>query len=338
MAYEFTRAARTKTIVKGGFAGETGSGKTYSTLLLAKGLAQGGLVIAGDTERGRMSDYADEFQFDVADIRAPYRPQAYIDFLEQAYSMKPAVVILDSGSHEWVGDGGCLEWHSEVTAEMASKYNENPEKYNFTAWGKVKPTHNKLITLVSVAPCHLLITFRAKEKHEQLKIKQANGYMKTEINPRGLCPDGAEDFPYEMDFIGMMRGNKPGVPEFTYKALSHKWAKFFEPGKPITEATGVALAQYCNGVAQTNTQSSAATKMQTPAAKFQINRGKTKDGFETIEEWRTKFVEWLTKLDDDQVESVLKVNREILKALETTHAEDVAIVRETIRKRIGYSE
>jgi polynucleotide 5'-kinase involved in rRNA processing len=48
--------------------GPSGSGKSYSMVILAKALAKGGKIAAIDTEHGSLSKYADVFDFDVLEL------------------------------------------------------------------------------------------------------------------------------------------------------------------------------------------------------------------------------------------------------------------------------
>lgn len=242
MPYSFKKATLSTSKLVIGLSAETGGGKTYTALRLAKGLARGGKIVAIETERLRINRYADEFDFDVAEVRPPFRPQAYREAMQEGFKLNPAVMIIDSGTHEWVGEGGCLEWHNEVCRFMAKKWGGSDEKYNFQAWGEVKPDHWKLISDFEAPPCHIIVTFRAKEKFLQTK---KDG--KTIITSRGLCPDGSEDLPYTMDLIAILDGEKPGVPSFGYKHLSHKFKDIFKPGEQITEQHGLELALMTDG-------------------------------------------------------------------------------------------
>jgi hypothetical protein len=67
-----------------------------------------------DTENGRAKHYADLFpEMRHAEIHAPFRPDKYADAIQAGAAEFP-VVVVDSASHEWAGDGGCLDWHDEL--------------------------------------------------------------------------------------------------------------------------------------------------------------------------------------------------------------------------------
>ena len=80
------------------------------------------------------------------------------------------VVIVDSVSHEWEGVGGLLEWANSKAEAMVVQAKENGQhwatvdKYTFPAWKEPKMAHQKMVSWMISAPCHLVLCFRAKEK------------------------------------------------------------------------------------------------------------------------------------------------------------------------------
>ena len=97
--FAFRPARRTNTPLIIGLAGPTKSGKTFSALRLAKGMARGGKVIMLNTEGARGHCYADQFDYVACDLSAPFRPQMYTEALKAVTEEKPALVIVDSVSH-----------------------------------------------------------------------------------------------------------------------------------------------------------------------------------------------------------------------------------------------
>lgn len=77
MTVTFRPAVRENVPLLLGLAGGTGSGKTWSAMALAKGLAGDARFAVIDTENGRATHYADDFTFDVTDLTAPFRPETY---------------------------------------------------------------------------------------------------------------------------------------------------------------------------------------------------------------------------------------------------------------------
>ena len=111
MTVTFRRALREKVPLLIGLAGGTGSGKTFSAMRIAKGIvAETGKRFAVlDTEAGRARHYADQFEFDHGDLAPPFTPERYADAIGAADKAGYPVVVVDSVSHVWAGDGGCLD-------------------------------------------------------------------------------------------------------------------------------------------------------------------------------------------------------------------------------------
>ena len=74
MAFEFKPAKRQNEVLLIGLAGGTGSGKTYSAMRMASGIAgaMSKRFAVIDTEAGRARHYADQFKFDHGDLRPPF--------------------------------------------------------------------------------------------------------------------------------------------------------------------------------------------------------------------------------------------------------------------------
>lgn len=98
------------------------SGKTYSALRLATGMAEEieketghkAKILMGNTEASRGAYYANEFDYDKADLEAPYNPELFVDLINYAVDEKYDILIIDSTSPEWEGKGGCLELQQQA--------------------------------------------------------------------------------------------------------------------------------------------------------------------------------------------------------------------------------
>lgn len=108
MAFLVRKAVRKNLPLKIAVTGFSGAGKTYSALLMAKGLAGGGKVALIDTENRRSEYYGELTDFDICPLDAPFSPQRYVEAIKQL-EKEYAVIVIDSASHEWDGEGGCLE-------------------------------------------------------------------------------------------------------------------------------------------------------------------------------------------------------------------------------------
>ena len=129
----FQKAQKTQSRLRLAVEGPAGAGKTFSSLILAKSLSPKIAVI--DTEHGSASLYADRFDFDVVDLRPPYTPEAYIEAIKAAQQAGYGVCVIDSLSHEWTGEGGCLS-----IVDALGK--------GFAGWKNVTPRHERLINAI----------------------------------------------------------------------------------------------------------------------------------------------------------------------------------------------
>jgi hypothetical protein len=99
---------------------ESGCGKSYGSLLLARGfVGPSGRIILGDSESGRGSLYADVLPggYDVIDIEPPFTPQRHVEFIDYVEKAGAQIGILDSGSHEWEGVGGVLDMAADIESK-----------------------------------------------------------------------------------------------------------------------------------------------------------------------------------------------------------------------------
>src|SRR5579872_4262917 len=110
----FAPATRRAKNFKLAVQGPSGSGKTLGALAVAAGLAEGKRFAVIDTENGSASLYADRYAFDVAEIGAPYLTKKYSDAVQAAITAGYPVVVIDSISHQWDGDGGILQRKEET--------------------------------------------------------------------------------------------------------------------------------------------------------------------------------------------------------------------------------
>lgn len=153
----FQRATRKKSRLRLALCGPSGSGKTYSALAIAQGIAQPIAVI--DTERGSASLYADMAEFDVMELSPPFAPAVYVQAIREAEKAGYPMLIIDSLSHAWEGEGGVLDMHEKATKAQRSQN-------SYTAWRNVTPKHNELVTAIIQSPMHIIATLRTKTAYE----------------------------------------------------------------------------------------------------------------------------------------------------------------------------
>ncbi len=185
---EFRKAEKRKAKLRLGITGAAGSGKTYGALLIAKGL--GGKTVLLDTENGSGDLYATLFDYDVGAIQAPYTIDKYIEGIKQAESLGYDIIIIDSLSHAWAGEGGLLEQVDNIAAGSRSGN-------SYTAWRQVTPQHNKLIETMLNSPCHIIATMRSKTEYVIVE----NDKGRKEPRKVGLAPVQREGMDYEFGVV-----------------------------------------------------------------------------------------------------------------------------------------
>ena len=184
----FRKAQRKQAKLRLAITGPAGSGKTYSSLLLAFGL--GGKIAMIDTENGSGDLYAQLGDYDICSLNAPYAPQRYLQLIHEAEQAHYDIIIIDSLSHAWSGQGGLLDMQSKLTE---TKYRGN----SYNAWRDITPLQNMLVDALIASPCHIIATMRSKTEYVQNKTD--NG--RTEIRKVGLAPVQREGIDYEFGTV-----------------------------------------------------------------------------------------------------------------------------------------
>jgi hypothetical protein len=203
--------------------GKSGGGKTYSALKLAQGLVGKDRICLIDTENGRASHYADEFDFDIIDLCPPFSPARYIQAIKTAQDNGYKAIVIDSISHEWEGMGGCLEMAEGKTGLLA--------------WAKPKEQHRKMMNMLLQSKSHIIFCARAKDNLEQVKIDG-----KAEIINHGLMPIQEKNFPFEMLITLRMQDKGKVVIEKCIKGLEES----LKINGYINENHGKIIADWIN--------------------------------------------------------------------------------------------
>ncbi len=246
----FRRAVRENVPLIIGIAGASGSGKTYSAMRLASGIANGKPFAVIDTEAGRAKHYASEFVFDHAELRPKFRPSAYQEAIEAADKAGYPVIVVDSCSHEHAGDGGLLDWHDEELDRMAGSDWKRRESCTMAAWIKPKMEHKQFVSKLLQLRSHLILCFRAEQKIEIAK--DSDG--KTKIVPKTIASGFTDWIPiceknmlYELTASFLLVPGKPGIP-LPIK-LQEQMRKMMDLNQPLNEEVGKQLSIWASGTA-----------------------------------------------------------------------------------------
>lgn len=178
MSFQVRKAERQGARLLIQLSGVSGSGKTYSALQLAYGLAgnDASKVVLIDTENRRGSLYANALPepFNIIDFYAPFSPARYIEAIDAACKAGAEVIVIDSVSHEWESEGGC-EWIANQT--------------RFPDWKRAKAEHKRFVTFMLQSQAHIIACTRAREKVDFSDPKNPR--------PLGIQPIQEKNFSFE---------------------------------------------------------------------------------------------------------------------------------------------
>jgi hypothetical protein len=212
-------------------SGVSGSGKTYSALQLAYGLAGGDAskVIGIDTENRRMSLNADILpggaKFRTLDFFAPFSPERYIQAIDAACKAGAEVIVIDSVSHEYESEGG-VEWIANQS--------------RFPDWKRAKAEHKRFMTYMLQSPAHIIACTRAREKVDFTNPK--------EPIKLGIQPIQEKNFSYEATVSLMMHDQ--GRRQDVLKCPAELLEILGRGTDYITAEDGAALRAWVDGAAQ----------------------------------------------------------------------------------------
>lgn len=231
----FTFAPATRETAKARIAiqGPGGSGKTKTSLRMAKALAQGGQIGVVDSERGSALKYAPvPGRPDIEAHEFVHLPMAFcspenlIAAVNAAIEARIAVLIIDSWSHYWAGKGGLL---ARVDEESKKAGNHGGK---FTAWGPVNELEQDMLDALLNFPGHVIVTMRTKNDYAM------EGKNVTKIGVKTVQREGAE---YEVDVVIDMIAGTGTVTKTRYTALDG--ASVHHPGEDFAEAILEQLGQ-----------------------------------------------------------------------------------------------
>jgi hypothetical protein len=224
---QLKKAQRKQVKLRLNLSAPSGAGKTYSALLLAKGLVGSWEKIAViDTENGSASLYDHLGEFNVLDLAAPFNPERYIEAINACINAGIECIIIDSSTHEWTGAGGCIEINEQI-AQLKFKGN------TWSAWSETTPRHDKFVNTVLQAPCHIITCTRSK-----METVMGEGKKVHKVGMKDMQRDGWE---YELT-VSLT------IDRDTHKATASKDRTELFEGKDafiITEKTGELIRNWC---------------------------------------------------------------------------------------------
>lgn len=231
----FSKVERQKAKLRMALAGVSGSGKTLGALYIAYGMTgDWGKIALMDTEHGRARFYANRSdlgtgEFLYSELTPPFSPKRYIQMArEGAEAVGPdGVLIVDSLSHAWNGEGGVLEIKDSIAANLHGN--------SFAAWNEASKHQTSLINALFSLPCHIIATMRSKMHY----VAQANDKGRQEIVKLGLAPIQRDETEYEFDVV--LNVSREHV------ATASKDVTFLDAiGETLTPALGAQIVEWMN--------------------------------------------------------------------------------------------
>ena len=262
-------AERAETRIKLSIGGPSGSGKTCSALLLAYGLVQAAhpewtseqcwaKICIVDTENGSAKLYANFNvpntnyhigKFFTVPLKPPYEATKFIESVHACEEADMEVVIIDSLSAYWQGEGGALDKQGKIAARTGNSY---------TAWRDVTPEYNRVIDTILQSSCHVIMCSRAKMDYVQEK--NANG--KTVVRAVGMGLQSRDGLEYEASLHFMI-----SVPDHIANATKDRTGLFDNRYFTITPETGKEIYHWLSsGVPEAPKEAPAPVKAEPTAA------------------------------------------------------------------------
>jgi len=283
-----------------GLYSESGCGKTYSSLLLARGLVgPSGKLVMIDTENGRGSLYADVIPggYEVITLGEPFSPARYVAAMRAAVAAGAQCLIVDSASHEWEGLGGVLD--------MAHEIEERSGKPGLHCWATPKMEHAKMMLAMLQSPLPVVVCLRAHFKSRQTKDERGKSAI---VKDEFTTPIQSEAFIFEMTCHGeVMQDHSFRLTKCSHPALK----ECFPAGKPISVATGEAVARWCAACGPVATSPKqdprAALKSRLWSITSDVHGNDRKNGPEKLQQWL--FSEDLLRLDPPETLAELSAER-----------------------------
>lgn len=226
---EIRKAERQQSKIRVGVSGPSGSGKTLGALKLAKGLVGSwDKIVVIDSENKSADLYSHLGEYSVLPISAPYSPEKYTEAIQMCEKHGFEVIIIDSGTHEWDGKGGCLEINERLAQ---AKYKGN----TWAAWAETTPRHQKFIDAMIQSPAHVICTLRSK-------VETAMDSDTKKVKKVGVKAITREGVDYE--FTIMFELDRDGH----YATASKDRTGMFSESDPfqINEAVGNTIQAWCN--------------------------------------------------------------------------------------------
>lgn len=268
-----------------GLYAESGNGKTWSALLLARGfVGPNGNIGMIETEGGRGEanvGRAPVGQYLVRPIRGSFSPEEYGKAISEAERAGLDALIIDSASHEWEGAGGVLSMAAD---------NQAAGTKGVLVWQQPKILHQRhfMLRLMQTPIPLVIVCMRAKYPMEQVINRKGE---KEWTRSKVLEPKQADDILFEMFVHGWIDAeHKLHVTKYTLPELANVIAN----GEPISVQTGQRLAAWAKGDQPSPRTSTHAADQGAPSA----SATQPSDGAPAVPTWDEYVEKWERLIDN----------------------------------------
>jgi AAA domain-containing protein len=194
--------------------GPTGAGKTFTALQWARILAgPEGRIGVVDTENRSAAYYAPTpgvevdrvrwfdppYEFGHLPFAPPYDPRELVKIIAAAEPelSRDGVLVIDSLTHFWSGEGGTLD-----IVDAATERSRSSNKFT-SGWKEGTPAQRHLLDTIIHAPFHVVVTMRSKMEYVLEEVVKDG---KTISQPRklGMAPEQRAGVEYEFTVVADM--------------------------------------------------------------------------------------------------------------------------------------
>lgn len=220
---EIRKSQRKRAKMKLSLLGSSGSGKTYSSLLIAYGICNDwNKITILDCENNSADLYSHLGDFNVLSLEAPFTPERYIEAIKLCEKSGTEVLIIDTISNEWQY---ILKMHASLSGNNS-----------FVKWNQVKPLHDRFVQKILSTSMHVICNIRAKEGY---MIQQRDGRQYIEkIGLKGITNPQIE---YDFTTVLYLDINHNAVASKDRTGIFSELAPF-----RVTKETGRIIIDWCN--------------------------------------------------------------------------------------------
>jgi hypothetical protein len=222
---QIQKAERKQVKLRLNISSPSGFGKTYGALQIAYGLTSSWETICViDTENRSASLYSHLGSYNTIPLYPPFTSERYIQAIRICEDAGMEVIIIDSVSHVWTGEGGLLEYQNA----LGGRYQD---------WAKATPLYQKWLNTILQSKCHIITTTRKKQAYNL--VTENN---KTKVEKAGLDDEIRNGYDYEMTLALEIINDK-------HMAKASKDRTQLFTGKPefmLSINTGVQIKEWCS--------------------------------------------------------------------------------------------